>query len=264
MVDFEKLVVRVSDAYTFHASLGQETHALAYGHVIRDRDNPDVWMSNAVHGATAETPEERTLLFDDVERLFEGYSYRQFIVDPVTPSTLTAALALGGYEEKTAILQAVLLGDFSRPVPDITIAPVTSDKDWEALHALVRIDHEEGERTKGYPMDETITRGIVEAYRKKEGPCQFFLAQVDGTPCAYGSGVNCPDQIGMVEDLFTLPEFRKRGLASAIIKHCIDYVRERGAGPVFIGAHVNDTPKDLYHRLGFEPLFLTRTYFKEL
>ncbi len=264
MTKVDELVARVSNAYTFHACLGQETHALAYGHVIRDRSNPDVWMSNAVHGATAETPEERADLFKDVERLFDGYSYRHFIVDPVTPPPLIAALALDGYDEKTATLQSVLQGNISRPVPDVTIVPVTTDDDWDTLHALVRLDHEEGERTKGYPMDETITRGIVEAYRKKEGPCQFFLAQVEGTACAYGSGINCPDEIGMVEDLFTLPDFRKRGLASAIITHCIEHVRARGAGPVFIGAHVNDTPKDLYHRLGFEPLFLTRTYFKEL
>jgi GNAT superfamily N-acetyltransferase len=64
----------------------------------------------------------------------------------------------------------------------------------------------------------------------------------------------------MVEDLFTLPAARRRGLASAIIAHAVDYVRARGAAEVLIGAHVDDAPKRLYARLGFAPMCVTREY----
>ncbi len=264
----QELIRRVSRAYDFHGSLGQERLDAPHCEVIRDTRNPTVWMSNVVFGVTAQTAGERSALFAAVEEVFDGYGYRHFSIDPLVPPSFSATLALQGYGEQTATLQQVLLGDLTRPVaekePAVSFQPVTSEADWATLHELVRLDHLEGQRTKGYPMDEAVTRGIVEAYRRKEGPSQFFLAIVDDTPCAYGSGITCPEEIGMVEDLFTLPDYRKRGIASAVIKQCVDYVRARGAGPVFIGAHVDDTPKLLYHRLGFEPLCLTRTFFKDV
>ncbi len=264
MSDISDLVGRVSRAYNFHGSLGQVTLAGPHCTMIRDRAHPDVWMANVVYGVTAETAAHRAQLFEAVEDVFAGYTFRHFSIDPLAPPSFAAALALNGYDEQTATLQQVLTGALRGRFPDVALSPVRSDADWEVLHRLVRLDHEEGQRTKGYPMDENVTRGIVDAYRKKEGACQFFLATVDGTPCAYGSGVLCPEEVGMVEDLFTLPDFRRRGVASAIIKHCVDHVRDQGAGPVFIGAHANDAPKLLYHRLGFEPLCLTRTFFKEV
>jgi GNAT superfamily N-acetyltransferase len=65
-----------------------------------------------------------------------------------------------------------------------------------------------------------------------------------------------------VEDLFTHPDYRHRGLATALIAHCVADARARGAGPVVIGADPHDTPRQMYAALGFRPLFLSRGYLR--
>jgi GNAT superfamily N-acetyltransferase len=113
-------------------------------------------------------------------------------------------------------------------------------------------------------MPPEVTRGIVAGYRKKAPSYQFFLARVDGVDCAYGAGVLAPNRIGMVEDLFTLPAFRKRGIATALIAHAIAHVRHQGADQILIGALATAEPKRLYARLGFDPVCVTRQYIKHL
>lgn len=82
--------------------------------------------------------------------------------------------------------------------------------------------------------------------------------------CAYGAGVLCANGLGMVEDLFTLPAFRKRGIATAIIARVIAHVRRQGAYQVLIGAHATEPPKRLYAALGFTPVCVTREYIKHI
>jgi GNAT superfamily N-acetyltransferase len=89
---------------------------------------------------------------------------------------------------------------------------------------------------------------------------QFFLAIVDGAPRAYGSSIVTPHGMGIVEDLFTLPEYRKRGLATALIANAIAYARARGMGPMLIGAYADEPAKALYAARGFQPQCLTRQY----
>jgi len=70
--------------------------------------------------------------------------------------------------------------------------------------------------------------------------------------------------MGMVDDLFTLPSFRRRGIASKLITHCVEFVRNQGAGPILIGGLATDLPKHLYFWLGFQPICLTRSFIKKV
>jgi GNAT superfamily N-acetyltransferase len=113
-------------------------------------------------------------------------------------------------------------------------------------------------------LDEDITRGIVADYRAKSEVVQFFLAHVEGVACAYGSAVVSPFGMGIVEDLYTLPLYRKRGIASALVAHIVDYARARGVGPMLIGAVADAAPRRLYASMGFVPQCVTRQYLKEI
>ncbi len=96
----------------------------------------------------------------------------------------------------------------------------------------------------------------------KSPPARHWLACVDGEPRAYLSSWGGVDGVGMVEDLFTHPDFRHRGLATALIHHCVSEARKEGAGPVVIGADPKDTPKRMYAALGFHPVAVKREYLK--
>ena len=70
--------------------------------------------------------------------------------------------------------------------------------------------------------------------------------------------------MGKVEDLFTAPAFRRRGIATALIAHAVPDARARGAGPVLIGADPTDTPKAMYAAMGFAPVCAIRSFTKRL
>jgi predicted GNAT family acetyltransferase len=57
-----------------------------------------------------------------------------------------------------------------------------------------------------------------------------------------------------VEDVMTHPDFRGRGLASAVVLRAVEEALAAGSDFVFLVADDADWPKDLYSRLGFAPI----------
>jgi GNAT superfamily N-acetyltransferase len=107
-----------------------------------------------------------------------------------------------------------------------------------------------------------ITEQLVLSKRLKAPAVRFWLARADGVDCGFFSAFPGANGVGLVEDLFTHPDFRGRGVASALIAACVDDARARGAGPVLIGARIDDTPKHIYAALGFRPLCVRRAYLR--
>ena len=94
---------------------------------------------------------------------------------------------------------------------------------------------------------------MLAAHEAKQPPVQYWLAYVDGRPRAYFNSWAGIDGVGQVEDLFTHPDFRHRGLATALIHHCVADARSKGAGPVVIVADPTDTPRTDVRRDGLPP-----------
>lgn len=67
-----------------------------------------------------------------------------------------------------------------------------------------------------------------------------------------------------MEDLFTLPGYRHRGLATALMHRCVTDCRERGARCVIVACNPTDTPKEMYRAMGFAPVALQSHYLKRL
>lgn len=263
-MEISKLIRLACETYAFHGQLGLDCMELPQCCLVRDQANPNVWSSNKVYDIKIDAPEHISSMMQAVEEWFQGNAYRHFVIDPYTSDFFSAYLALNDYAEQVPILQMILTGALPDLKGGLELIPVTSADHWDILYSLVRQDHQEGARTQGRRLNEMVTQGIVEAYKRKASACQFFIAVLDGVRCAYGSGINGPNGMGMVDDLFTLPNFRQRGIASAIIAHCVEFVRNRGAGPILIGGHVSDKPKKLYFRLGFQPICLTRSFIKKV
>jgi hypothetical protein len=80
------------------------------------------------------------------------------------------------------------------------------------LYQLVKLDHDEGGRTHKL-LSEEVTNGIVASYKIRADACPFFPGIIDGVACAYGSAVLCEEDMGMVEDFFILPNYRRLGIA---------------------------------------------------
>jgi GNAT superfamily N-acetyltransferase len=250
---------QIAVAFAFQQSCGHACEDTALARYVRNPALADIWVANHVSLVRAQQADEIDDVLERTEQALGHCSHRMFIVDALTPAAFVARLALDGYTELSPTLHMVLEGELRAPRSPIELRSVERDEDWEAFYELLRANHLE-KLVHGLKLDEAITRGIVAAHRTKVGAVRFFLALVDGRPRAYGSSIVTPHGMGIVEDLFTLPGYRKRGLATALIAHAIAYARARGMGPMLIGPFADEAPKALYAALGFAPRCLTRQY----
>lgn len=82
---------------------------------------------------------------------------------------------------------------------------------------------------------------------------RFFAAVAEGEVVSY-SDLYQDGAEAQIEDVGTLPEYRNRGYASAVVLAAIAAARADGAEFVCLVADANDWPKELYRRLGFDEL----------
>lgn len=255
-------VARICAAYAWQRALGHPTAREPLCQWVVDAAHPDVWDANHASCVRAASQDEIEQLLARAEREFAHCRHRLFVIDPSTPPSFVARLALDDYRELTPTIQMVLRGNVAaRPQP-AALRPVESEDDWQQLAALVHADHDEGARSHDGPLPDEVTRGMIAGYRAKFPRAQFFLAREGERACAYGAAVVCEDGVGAVEDLFTLPSHRRRGIATALIAAAVQHVRASGCDLVVIGAHASEPPKRLYRALGFVPACITRDYLR--
>jgi GNAT superfamily N-acetyltransferase len=256
------LVERVCAAYSRQRALGHQSACDALCRVVSDERHPQLWAANHVSAVRARTHAEIAEVMHRAELAFAHCEHRLFVVDPLTPAPFVAALAQDDYNELTPTILLALEGQLRRAPRELDIRPVTSEDDWASIERLVAEDHSSAVRSQGRALPPEVTRAMVASYRSKVPDCQFFVARIGRLDCAYGAGVWCGDGIAVIEDLFTLPAYRRRGVATALIARAIAHVQARGASTVLIGAHATERPKRLYAALGFVPLCLTREYIR--
>jgi GNAT superfamily N-acetyltransferase len=199
-----------------------------------------------------------------VEVEYDGQPHRTFGIDILTPPAFVARLVMeAGYKHSEALVH-VLEGPLQATPRDIELREVLTEADWEAYRELDAMWWQETSVGALGPYDPAIHAEFMTYRRLKFPATRGWFACVDGVPRGFFSSWPGENGIGIVEDLYTHFEYRKRGIATALIAHCVADCRERGAGPVIINSNIDDTPKHLYARMGFWPLYVTRSYTKTL
>jgi GNAT superfamily N-acetyltransferase len=109
--------------------------------------------------------------------------------------------------------------------------------------------------------------GQIAEYHLREGRLWnetiFGVLGPDGTPVSL-TKARSHDSIGWVEDVYTITEARGQGNARMLVTHVTDLLRSRELDPIFIIADDNDWPKNLYARIGFEPVAFVHTLHLDL
>jgi ribosomal protein S18 acetylase RimI-like enzyme len=258
------LLARVFATVDGYLALGNEVIDSPLAGYVRNPEAPRVYDANHVTRVRAGTPKEINTVLERTEEMLSASGHRQFLIDPDTPLPFEARLALDGFEVSEE-LEMVLDGE----LPDVggargvALRPVASADDWASVEALMRLDHEEeSQREHRAALSPEVTHQVVASKQFKAPAVQFFLASVKRTDCAYFSAWPGTNGLGKVEDLFTHPDFRHRGVATALLRHCVDDARARGARNVLIGARVDDTPKQMYAALGFRPVCVLRSWLR--
>ena len=114
---------------------------------------------------------------------------------------------------------------------------------------------------EGRPFPDAVERGTREYVRRTlaSGDLRFWFAEVDGRvvgccalilfdrPPSFG---NPTGLAAYVINVYTVPEFRRRGIASRLLEETLRHAREIGAGRAFL--HTSAAGRPLYEKLGFK------------
>jgi ribosomal protein S18 acetylase RimI-like enzyme len=82
-------------------------------------------------------------------------------------------------------------------------------------------------------------------------PTRYFGVESEGRIAAYCELYSW-DGVGQLENVVTLPAFRRRGFARALVLRALGESRTAGNDVTFLVADADDWPYRLYERLGFE------------
>lgn len=216
------------------------------GHAYFNDSFPHVWYLNyllvdpAKDVDPGELAAEAELLHTDA-----GHSHRLIeIPDDTLGAHVERFFRRIGWQVDPMVLMAYRGGG--------ELAADTSQVDEVSREQLVAF-REETARAQPWATSEEVVREVVAAgeVAARAGNSRFFAVQVDGRPVA-AAQLNSDGRIAEVDDVATLPAFRRRGYASAIVLRAVEEALAAGHDLVFLVAEDKDWPKELYTRLGFE------------
>jgi predicted N-acetyltransferase YhbS len=127
------------------------------------------------------------------------------------------------------------------PSEKIEIKKIISDEDLAALDNISHIcfKHEQG-----------FARDFLHAMLRNDD-CEMFLAFVNGNPVGTGILSLINDEAGLYR-LAVLPEYRKVGVGSELVKFRINRAKEKGYDRVF--SQNFEASKSMFRKLGFRPV----------
>jgi GNAT superfamily N-acetyltransferase len=259
----DRIARLVAEAYRWQRRLGNQVITAPCCSIVANAEHPDVWEANHADDVTARTEREIEAVLAAMDRHLGHTPWRVVHTDCLTPDAFLARLALE-FDERFVAIQMALEGDLAARGAPVELRPVIDDADFAALLQLVISNHVERQEIDRLRLPPEFSAAMVDVYRAKRDSYRFDLAIKDGVPIAYGGCAAAPNGVGMIEDLFTLPSERGRGVITGVIAAFVDALRAKGCELIFLGALANDRPKRLYARLGFRPVTLARTWARTL
>jgi GNAT superfamily N-acetyltransferase len=228
------------------ALVADELVAIPEGWVARSPSLRWVYSLNHVRvNEPIETADALALL----ERHMGELPYRHLVLgDEPTGERLAAELRPAGWKIERDVLMA-FTGEADR---GLDTSAVTEVPEADVVGLMTRWVSED-EECRGQPE---MIRQFVEASRltwRARNARHFAVLDPDGSPAGM-TMLFSDGSIAQVEDVYVTAEARGRGLGRALVTHAVVQALERGHGLLFIPADDEDWPKELYAKVGFEPV----------
>jgi GNAT superfamily N-acetyltransferase len=135
----------------------------------------------------------------------------------------------------------------------------------EVPYGQVRGLREEWLRSAPWALgDHLLAEGLAGDERLFAGtPTRAFAVFEQGRPLAYALLLD-GGRDGALEDVYTTPEARGRGLASAVVAAVLHAARAERHEAVFVPTDADDGASALYERLGFAPLAVEHIFSRTM
>jgi GNAT superfamily N-acetyltransferase len=233
---------------SLHRRMATRLERFAWGTAYMDDRYPTRWDSNFLWVEAPLAGVAGAALAAEADRVLgaAGFPHREIVLDDENQGArLAGELSPLAYEPTHLITMA------RRREPDRAHAAPTEEVDARTLRPAL----ETMLRREPWGDDEVTVRMLADYRRAMQETigARFFVARVDGEVASLCELYADPP-VAQVEDVHTLQEFRGRGLARAVVLRALEEAGAAGCDLVFLHAHADDWPKDLYARLGFDPI----------
>lgn len=153
-----------------------------------------------------------------------------------------------GAEEKHDVVM-VFEGDLSPPERDeVEVHEIVHpDEGFLQWYRASRDDFGEAPEYTPDVVDQLFRRDL-EAFVPRG--MRFFAASIGGARAGL-AGLQSLTGVGYISSLVTMPEFRRRGVGSALVRRVVDESLRAGDELIHLLAEQNGAPQRLYERLGF-------------
>jgi GNAT superfamily N-acetyltransferase len=221
-----------------------EVRPISEGLVVVTPSLPAVWTANQLR--LTDAPDFQALLDLADEQLAE-FGYRHIAIEDQAagPELETAFRAAGWKVDRELVM---VLGEAPDRAADMTA--VTEASEDEVMELMARWFDEDPEPGGRGEHEQLV------AYTRREahvhGDRMLGVRSADGLLVAI-TRLRSDGSTAQVEDVYTVPEARRRGFARALVSRAVELAREAGAELTFITADDEDWPKLLYGRIGFRP-----------
>jgi len=233
----------------FENSCAERVVPWRWGVTLFNSAFPKVYMLNfvRVEGTPADLNFDELVAEADALHGEAGLDHRGIVVeDARLGAALAPAFRDSGWEVSTLVVMAYRGGrELAETAGDVR--ELTSDE----LRAFRAHSYSVGPsardpETVGQMMDK-------DALLARAGGVRFFGAVVDGNAVC-GADLYSDGTTAQIESVLTLEPFRKRGLGRAVVVEALRAAFDSGHDFVFLLADDEDWPKELYARMGFEPI----------
>jgi len=236
-------------------TLATEVQSIGPGWIVRTRELPLVWTLNEVHLTHPTTLADALSLTDQHQA---DLSYRHLVVDDeTTGAQLERDLGAAGWRADREVLMVLV----APPDREVDTGGVIVLQENEMLGLMRRwiIEDHPGITSEG--IDQLVEFTRREGRLRKER--RFGVRDKGGSPAAV-TKLRSDGKTAWVEDVYTVPEARRRGYARALVTHVTNLARSRAHEVIYIVADDNDWPKHLYANVGFRPIGRRRTFHREV
>jgi GNAT superfamily N-acetyltransferase len=210
------------------------------GVVLSTPSLPAVWSINQLR-VTKEMP--FNALLDLADEQLAGFEYRQIALEHQrSGAALETSFREAHWKVARELVMVLAAGTDRRADTGIVEEP----GEQETLELVRRWYMED------VPPPSEVAQLITYARREMRALGEHLLGvrSSDGHLVAVAK-LRSGEAIAQVEDVYTAPEARGRGFASAVITRAVELAHAGGHEVIFIVADDDDWPKRLYGRLGF-------------
>jgi len=174
------------------------------------------------------------------------------------PEPLAEAAASRSYARRERAVY--LLKEYAPPSPkaaDLQVIP------GRAAYGQVAAISRLGARTRWAGDDEAAANQWAETRIDflDEPRLELFLGRIEGQPVGYASLLSL-GQMGVVEDVYTAPDFRRRGVATRLMAHVIGLCQRAQFEQVILAVDPDNPARALYDKLGFREITRFSTFVR--